>query len=445
MPQKNKFLAQKEKEDRQKRIIIISTIAVLVAVFSLVAYGVLDRYVLKPKTPIVQLDSRIINAVEFEQRVRYQRFQIINQTYQLLEFVQSLGGTPDVFAYFEQQITLATTQLSQPLLIGQEVIQNISDDLIILAEAEKMGIEVGKADIDQEIRSVFGFFPAGTPTLSPSSEPRLTSTMTSQQMTLVPPTDSPEGDQEEDQSSLPTNTPQIEETPEGEPDPTATPLLIPTEYTLDVYEENYQNYMDVLTNEGIKEQTFQDMVKMFLVRKELMNALSADLPRTQEQIWVRHILVEDELTALEITDKLTAGGDFASLAAEYSTDETNKDNGGDLGWFARGMMVLPFEEAAFVLEVGEISDPVQTDFGWHILQALGKEQMLIDEAAFENMRNQAFTEWLIEKRLEYQLEINEDWISFVPSEPVLPQEIIDYIQFQTTGQQPGLPTEVPEQ
>jgi len=432
MPQKNKFLAQKEKEDRQKRIIIISTIAVLVAVFSLVAYGVLDRYVLKPKTPIVQLDSRIVNVVEFEQRVRYQRFQIINQTYQLLEFVQSLGGTPDVYAYFEQQITLATTQLSQPLLIGQEVIQNISDDLIILAETEKLGIEVDEADIDQEIRSVFGYFPQGTPTSIPSYEPRPTSTMTSQQMTLVPPTDSPDGDQEEDQSSLPTNTPH-----------TATPLLIPTEYTLDLYEENYQNYMDVLSNEGIKEQTFRDMVRMFLVRKELMNVLSADLPRAQEQIWVRHILVEDELTALEVTDKLTDGQDFVILAAEYSTDESNKDNGGDLGWFSRGMMVLPFEEAAFALEVGEISDPVQTDFGWHILQSLGKEQLPIEEAAFENMRNQAFTEWLIEKRLEYQLEINEDWISFVPSEPVLPQEIIDYIQYQTTGQQPELPPEVP--
>ena len=101
--------------------------------------------------------------------------------------------------------------------------------------------------------------------------------------------------------------------------------------------------MDVLSNEGIKEQTFRDMVRMFLVRKELLNVLSADLPRTQEQIWVRHILVEDELTALEVTDKLTAGQDFPALAAEYSTDESNKDNGGDLGWFSRGMMVLPFE------------------------------------------------------------------------------------------------------
>jgi len=434
MPRKNKFVAQKEKEDLQKRTIIISTIVVLVAVFSLVAYGVLDKYVLKPKTPIVQLDSRNVNVVEFEQRVRYQRFQIINQTYQLIEFVQSLGGTPDIFAYFEQQIILATTQLSQPLLIGEEVIQTISDDLIILAEAEKMGIEVDEAQIDQEIRSVFGYFPEGTPTPIPINEPLPTSTMTSLQMTLVPPTDSPEVDQEENQSTLPTNTPQIEEAPEGEPDPTATPLLIPTEYTLDLYEVNYQNYMDVLTNEEIKEQTFRDMVGMYLVRKELMNILSADITQTQEQIWVRHILVEDELTALEVTDKLADGQDFVVLAAEYSSDETNKDNGGDLGWFALGMMVQPFEEAAFALEVGEISDPVQTDFGWHILQALGKEQMPIDEAALENLRNQAFSEWMIEKRLEYEVEINEDWISFVPSEPVLPQEVIDYIQFQTSQQ-----------
>jgi len=438
MPQKNKFVAQKEKEDRQKRTIIISTIVVLVAVFSLVAYGVLDKYVLKPKTPIVQLDSRNVNVLEFEQRVRYQRFQIINQTYQLIEFVQSLGGTPDIFAYFEQQIIMATTQLSQPLLIGQEVIQTISDDLIILAEAEKMGIEVDEAQIDQEIRSVFGYFPEGTPTPIPINEPLPTSTMTSLQMTLVPPTDSPEEDQEENQSTLPTNTPQIEEAPEGEPDPTATPLLIPTEYTLDLYEVSYQNYMDVLTNEEIKEQTFRDTVRMYLVRKELMNVLSADITQTQEQIWVRHILVEDELTALEVTDKLAGGQDFVVLAAEYSSDETNKDNGGDLGWFALGMMVQPFEEAAFALEVGEISDPVQTDFGWHILQALGKEQMPIDEAALENLRNQAFSEWLIEKRLEYELEINEDWISFVPSEPVLPQEVIDYIQLQTS-QQPAPP------
>ncbi|MEE8356577.1 MAG: peptidylprolyl isomerase [Anaerolineales bacterium] len=418
MPQNKKFLAQREKEDRQKKIIVISTIVVLVIVFSLIAYAVLENYVLKPKTVVIQLDSRTINAVEFEQRVRYQRFQLINQTYQLLEFVQSLGGTPDIFAYFEQQLLFAVTQLSQPLLVGQEVVQNLSDDLIIEIEAEKLGIQVDENQIDEEIETVFGYFPDGTPV--PEDEPIPASTDT---------------------------TSQTEDSSDGVPDPTATPILQPTEYTLDLFEENYQNYLDGLKFDGIKEKTFRDMVRLYLIREELTNLVAETLPETEEQIWISHILVEDEETALEVAGKLAQGEDFSALAAEYSVDDINKDQGGDLGWFARGAMVLPFEEAAFALEEGEISDPVQTDFGWHILQSLGKDQILIDPATADERRNEAFTNWIIEKRLEYEIEVNEDWVSFVPEEPALPQEALDYIQFQSIGQQPqpSLPTEIPQE
>jgi len=415
MPQNKKFMAQKEKEDRQKKIIIISTIVILVIVFSLIAYAVLESYVLKPKTVVIELDSRTINAVEFEQRVRYQRFQVINQTYQLLEFVQSLGGTPDIYAYFEEQLMFAVTQLSQPLLVGQEVVQNLSDDLIIEAEAEKLGIQVNENQINEEIEAVFGYFPDGTAV--PEDEPIPASTET---------------------------TSQTEVSSDGVPDPTATLILQPTEYTLDLFEENYQNYMDVLKFDGIKEKTFRDMVRLYLIREELTNLVAETLPETEEQVWISHILVEDEETALEVAGKLAQGEDFAALAAEYSVDDINKEQGGDLGWFARGAMVLPFEEAAFSLEEGEISDPVQTDFGWHILQSLGKDQILIDPTTADERRNEAFTNWLIEKRLEYEVEVNEDWVSFVPEEPVLPQEVLDYIQFQSIGQ-PSLPTEVPQE
>lgn len=79
-----------------------------------------------------------------------------------------------------------------------------------------------------------------------------------------------------------------------------------------------------------------------------------------------HILVETEEEALALIDQLAEGADFAELAAENSIGPSGP-NGGQLGWFTAGMMVPEFETAAFALEVGEVSPPVQTQFGWHVL------------------------------------------------------------------------------
>jgi foldase protein PrsA len=72
--------------------------------------------------------------------------------------------------------------------------------------------------------------------------------------------------------------------------------------------------------------------------------------------------------AEELLARLRAGGDFNALAKEFSVDTSNKDQGGDLGWFGRGMMVKPFEDAAFALKPGELSGVVETQFGYHIIK-----------------------------------------------------------------------------
>jgi len=88
--------------------------------------------------------------------------------------------------------------------------------------------------------------------------------------------------------------------------------------------------------------------------------------KPEQEVHARHILVATEAEAKEVAERLKKGEDFATVAKEKSKD-TNAE-GGDLGFFARGQMLKPFEDAAFALDVGKISDPVQTQFGWHIIK-----------------------------------------------------------------------------
>jgi foldase protein PrsA len=108
---------------------------------------------------------------------------------------------------------------------------------------------------------------------------------------------------------------------------------------------------------------------------ELVAHFEANIARydVAEQIRASHILTVDEQTAREVHAQLLAGGDFAELASRYSEDQANKDSGGDLEWFGRGRMIAEFEEAAFALEIGEISEPVETQFGYHIIKVTDRQ------------------------------------------------------------------------
>lgn len=90
-----------------------------------------------------------------------------------------------------------------------------------------------------------------------------------------------------------------------------------------------------------------------------------------DKIKCSHILVRKQSEALTILERLKKGESFANLARELSIDRGSAKKGGDLGLFGRGTMVRPFEEAAFKLSKGEISEPVKTEFGYHIIKRAG--------------------------------------------------------------------------
>jgi peptidyl-prolyl cis-trans isomerase C len=126
---------------------------------------------------------------------------------------------------------------------------------------------------------------------------------------------------------------------------------------------------------ALRETFFDTTVKAAVSEAEarkLYDGQVAQLAKTtpEEEIKASHILVKDLDKAKEIAAKLTAGDDkaFAEAAKANSVDPGSKDDGGSLGFFGRGQMVPQFEEAAFKLKKGEISAPVQTQFGWHIIK-----------------------------------------------------------------------------
>ena len=109
------------------------------------------------------------------------------------------------------------------------------------------------------------------------------------------------------------------------------------------------------------------------------------------------------------------GEEWGDLASEYSIDESNKEQGGDLSWFSRGRMVETFEEAAFAAEIGEIVGPVETDFGWHLIEILGHEDRELDASSFGLAVSQALNALISEIRETAEIEILDYWVDRVPS------------------------------
>jgi len=109
----------------------------------------------------------------------------------------------------------------------------------------------------------------------------------------------------------------------------------------------------------------------------------------EQEVRARHILVENEEDAKKAAARVKGGEDFTKVAGELSKDPGSKTDGGDLGFFTKDRMVEPFAEAAFKLEPGQISDPVKSQFGWHVIKV--EEKRNKPAPSFEETKDQVET------------------------------------------------------
>lgn len=154
---------------------------------------------------------------------------------------------------------------------------------------------------------------------------------------------------------------------------------------------DFKRKLDIARNKLLMEGLLTAEAKT-AVNDEAMKKVYAEATKQmgeEKEVHARHILVEKEDEAKAVLADLKKGGDFAAIAKEKSKDPGSKESGGDLGYFTKDQMVPEFAEVAFKLDKGQLSDPVKTQFGWHVLKVEDKRNRPIPE--FDKVKDQIET------------------------------------------------------
>ncbi|MDP2995129.1 MAG: peptidylprolyl isomerase, partial [Anaerolineales bacterium] len=409
-----KHLARLERERRQTRLITSIAIGIVVVIVGLIGYGILNETFLKARQPVVTVNGDSVTMREFQVRVRLARQQYVDQYMQYYQFAQMFGIDLTANSSMSQTMTQIQSQLDTPSLVGNQVLEDITNDLLIRQYAKANGIVVTEADVEKAIRDGYGYYPDGTPTPTPTGTPLTYPTWSATQYALITPTLAV--------TLAPSETPAPTQTLDLTATATAIPSLTPTAtpYTLDGFQSRYKEGLSFYAKLGMTETNFRKIYfESRIYRQRLSDIITANVTHEQEQIWARTILVADEATAQSVREQLLAGADFATLAAQYSLDTGSKDIGGDLGWFGKGNDFWGFETAPFALQVGEISQPVQTTYGWHIIQVLGHETRPLTDTEYTDAVTAAFNQWLMDRRTGANIVISGTWTANIPDQPSL--------------------------
>jgi parvulin-like peptidyl-prolyl isomerase len=216
--------------------------------------------------------------------------------------------------------------------------------------------------------------------------------------------------------ATPTSLPQL-------PTGTATP------YTLEGYQKEYATTVSNFKTLSISEATLRSVYLNQIYREKLMAEITKDTPRMEEQVLARHILVPDAGLAATIEAELAHGQDFAELAKKYSQDTGSAVKGGELDWSTRDTFVKEFADAAFSQPIGEISQPVKSQYGYHIIQVIARENLPVNDSQYEQIKQKAFTDWLTKLHDDTQTAKNitidaDTWKANIPALPASVQQLL---------------------
>lgn len=388
-----KHLARAERERIQVRWLLGVIIAIAVVAIGILGYGWIDSVYIQPKKTVVTVNEDTITQGEFQGRIRIHQRELLGQLNSYMQMEQLFASDPQTLASIQELQNQIRTQLAYPELIGQEVIYSMIRETLIRQEAEKMGIRVLPEEIERRIQHSFGFYPEGTPTPFPTPTPDATRVAAIAAASESTPEPSPT-------STLPQT-----------PFPTATP------YVLEAYEVDYEQFLDSLSDFGISESDFFVYIEAQLLEEKVREQFDPEIDRMAEHVLLQHILIFDEEIAQEALEQLESGDTWADIVLEYSEDQNSRESSGDLGWKTLDDMVRFLGQmglAAFSAQVDEVVGPIESQYGWHLLRIVDRQDREILETAYQEAVDNAFETWIDDLTTEAEITVVDDWQDHLP-------------------------------
>ncbi|MBN1200243.1 MAG: peptidylprolyl isomerase [Anaerolineae bacterium] len=438
---REKYQSRAERDHMwQRRAIIAAVILITISLVALLV-GVLNDQVITPRQAITTVNGDDISTEDFQNRVQLRRWQTGQEIREL--YMLTGGDVNTLQQYAGQQINV----LRNPVLFGSQILEEMEEELLMAQAAKDRGVKVDdeqvEREVDQFMAYMVGIQAPGNDTPTPTTEPSLTPTP----LVSATPSQTP--------SSTPTETPLPTTPPEevtGTPTATLTPTTVPTETltptptstlepdqvraTLDKAADTY--YDNAKEDSGVDREAVHDLFYYQALREALLEDIGQEIPTEELQVNARHILIAfdpagtSEQTGVPVTDEqkeaakaradevmqaLQDGEPFADLAQAVSDDPGSGADGGELGWASPDTYTVNFADAVREATIGEIIGPIETEFGYHIIQVHEREVRPLTDSELSTRKQDEFQTWLDELKVEADIKRRDDWADRVPDKP----------------------------
>jgi peptidyl-prolyl cis-trans isomerase C len=406
-----------------------------ILVLLLIVGGVLFDRVITPNQTLASVGGTAISRQDYW---KARANDLYEQALQFQDFAQFVG--PDQQG---QYVAMAQQSLAQiPEVWGSRdvdpgTLQTMIDNQLYLQGLDDLGLSISPEEI--ETFALNRFAPPDAPLIPPSPTPTLTAeraamaTSTAAALLATPiasPVATPLAG-----SPVPGAATPVANGSAATPFAAATPNPADARATAEAEFALFQAQFFPQAN--LSRDDYERLVAApALARQKVRDALAATVGQSAPQVRASHILVPTQEEADAARARIVEGGeDFETVAAEVSTDEGTAVNGGDLGWFTREEMVAPFAAAAFSLAPGEVSAPVESEFGWHVIRVeeTDPERPLTDRQ-INRLQQAAVDRWLDEQRAA---------VSITSSLPPTPTPAAQEFTPPVGAPPPPLPTPLP--